>query len=285
MRLGLGCVTFGREIDEDASFRIMDYAVERDIRLFDTAEAYGGGASERIVGRWMESRGARRNVELVTKVLHDHTRAHVRQALEESLERLRTDLVDIYMFHKFDTGTPQEESTAAMVDALNSGRIRQAGCSNYTAAQLHPVFQVTECNYNLCVRDAEQELFPHCLSHGVRVLTYSPLGAGFLMGKYTPDRAAFPKGTRFDVIPGHADIYFSEQNFGIVRRLHALSARTGIQVPLLATAWVLHNRAVDTVLVGARSIEHLDNALAAARLDFDPAWAREILPHELLIDS
>ena len=279
-RIGLGCVTFGREIDEAASFAIMDHAVERGITLFDTAEAYGQGASERVVGRWMESRSTRDRILLVTKVLTNHKAQHVREALDASLERLRTDTVDIYMFHSCDRNTPFEESGTAIAEAVASGKARLAGCSNYSADQLRAAsrfarFTTTQCNYNLCVRDAEAGLFELCRDEGIHILTYSPLGAGFLAGKYSP-KGVFPAGTRFDIIPGHADIYFSERNFTIASRLQAMSARLGIPVVKLAMAWVFRNPLVGTVLVGARSTAHLDNALDAAAMPFAAEWATEM---------
>ena len=108
------------------------------------------------------------------------------------------------------------------------------------------------------------------------VMSYSPLGAGFLTGKYTPDRNAFPARTRFHVIPGHADIYFSDKNFEIVEKLHRFAERIGTPAVRLAIAWVLQNRAVDTVLAGARSTAHLDNAIAAEAMPFPKGWLTEM---------
>ena len=304
-RLGLGTTTFGREITEEESFRILDYDFEHGIRLIDTAEAYGGGqardyrrnhlgvddvrevsgemhSSEKIVGRWMKSRGVRKDVVLLTKVTTNHTRDHVREALAASLERLQTEFTDLYLYHSYDARTPVEEAVAAMQEVLATPRVRAGGVSNYSAAQLEAAlgvgraFEVVESNYNLAVRDIETGLLPLCARESVGVITYSPLGAGFLTGKYSPDRGALPKGTRFDVIPGHCDIYFSESNFRLVEKLKALSDRVGVPVSHLATAWVLQNRQVDVVLVGARTQAHLDAALSAMALDFAPSWLDEI---------
>jgi len=304
-RLGLGATTFGREISQDESFRILDYAFEHGIRLIDTAEAYGGGqardyrrnslgvddvrevsgemhSSEKIVGRWMKSRGVRKDVVLLTKVTTNHTRDHVREALAASLDRLQTDSADLYLYHSYDAKTPPEEAVAAMQDALSSGRVRAGGVSNYSGAQLEAAlrvgraFEVIESNYNLAIRDIENDVLPLCARESVGVITYSPLGAGFLTGKYTPDRGALPKGTRFDVIPGHCDVYFSEANFRRVEKLKALSERVQVPVARLATAWVLRNQQVDVVLIGARTIAHVDAALAAAALSFPQQWLDEI---------
>lgn len=307
-RLGLGCATFGREITQDDAFRIMDAAVERGITLFDTAEAYGGGqareyrkkylgvddqrevsgemhSSERIVGRWLHSTGMRQRIVLLTKVTTNFSRHHVGEAIAASLERLQTEFVDLYLYHQFDANTPVEEAAEAASAVYRMGLARAVGCSNYTAPQLRDALmasvtrlltplQVIESNYNLAVRDIETELLPLARRESLGVITYSPLGAGFLSGKYVPDRAAFPPGSRFDVIPGHADIYFSERNFALAGKLRALAERTGVPATQLALNWVLQNPAVDTVLIGARNIAHLDNALAALRLA--PDWYDEM---------
>lgn len=283
-RIGLGCTTFGREIDEEAAFRIMDHAIESGITLFDTAESYGGGQSreyrrqnlgvddqrevsgemhspEKIIGKWLQSRGVRKDVVLLTKVFTNFTRSHVKDALEASLNRLRTDWVDLYMFHKFDPGTALEEAVAAMEASRLAGLQR---------------FEAIQSNYNLAAPGIAHDLLPVCVRENIGVITYSPLGAGFLTGKYTPDRSAFPKGSRFDVVPGHAEVYFSERNFRIVELLGEMAAWVGVLAVRLAMGWVFHNPAVTNVLVGARTIAHLDNALTSPHMDFPPEWVAEI---------
>ncbi len=307
-RLGLGCTTFGREIGEDQAFALMDYALAHGITLFDTAEAYGGGqarayrrdrlgvddtrevsgemhSSEKIVGRWLRARGTRDQITLVTKATRHPTAAHVRTALEASLQRLQTDCVDLYLYHSHDASASDAEANAALDAVIRSGHARAGGCSNYTGAQLTAAlaagrpeaahrFEAIEAPCNLA--QPHQETFPIAEREQLGVLAYSPLAAGFLTGKYTPDRAAVPKGTRFDVIPAHADIYFTERNFRRVAQLHALACRTGVPALQLALAWVLQQPVITTVLVGARSESHLANALAAAALRFEPVWLAEI---------
>ena len=308
--ISLGCATFGREIDEQASFEIMDHAVENGVTLFDTAEAYGAAeakqyrrehlgvdddrevssefhSSEKIIGRWLRSRGCRDQIVLCTKVTTRHNVAHVAEALDASLERLQTDYADIYMFHTFDSETPLDERVAAIGEAVRSGKARVAGCSNYDAAQLRdslddakrlgfPPFQVIEPGYSLADRGIENDLLPFCQARGIAVMSYSPLGAGFLAGKYTPDRDALPERSRFHVIPAHADVYFSERNFQLVERLRAMAERTGHSMVRLAMGWVLRNPAIATVLAGARKKEHIDNALAAERMEFPAEWLAEM---------
>ena len=297
-RIGLGCATFGREISEAESFRIMDYAVERGITLFDTAEAYGGGqarayrrshlgvdderevsgelhSSEKIIGRWLRSRGARGEITLLTKVTTNFTIEHVREAISASLERLQTDYVDLYLYHQFDPATSAATEAAEAVEAVvSAGLARFAGASNYPGAQLAAAlavsrekaltqFAVIESNYNLVIRDIERDVLPLARRESLGVITYSPLGAGFLTGKYSASQQVFPQGTRFDVIPGHADVYFSERNFRLVERLHALARETGRPAAQLAMSFVFDNPSIDAVLVGARQCGHLDNALNA----------------------
>jgi aryl-alcohol dehydrogenase-like predicted oxidoreductase len=309
-RVGLGCVTFGREIDEQTSFRIMDYALEKGITLFDTAEAYGGGeaqdyrrrvlgvddvrevsaeshSSEKIIGRWLKSRRCRDRIILQTKVTKNFVRSHMGEAVDASLERLQTDSIDIYLFHYFDPQTPLEESLAAMTLAIKGGKIRVAGCSNFTAMQLQQALEASERSglarleviqplYNLLERGIESDLLSLCRQEHVAAVTYSPLAAGFLSGKYTPDRSALPEGSRFYVIPGHADIYFSDKNFRILERLRKMAETFGVPMVRLAMGWVFCNADVTSVLVGARTTAQIDNALMAMEMDFPETWLAEI---------
>lgn len=286
-RLGLGCVTFGREIDENAAFQIMDCAFENGIRFFDTAEAYGAGESERIVGRWLHTRGLHGQITISTKVIGRLTRAHVAQAIEASRERLAVDTIGAYLLHYPDRATPIEEALEALTLAVERKQIALPGCSNFSADELEAALRASDAHgfarfhiiqpiYNLAAREAERTLLPMAGLHNIQVVTYSPLGAGFLTGKYTSDRSRFPAGSRFAVKPGHADIYFTPEKFQTVERLRAKSAATGIPMTRLAVAWVLQNPGVHTVLVGARSTVHLENALAALDTPLPPEWKSEM---------
>jgi 1-deoxyxylulose-5-phosphate synthase len=286
-RIGLGCVTFGREIDQDAAFRIMDYAVEKGVRFFDTAESYGEGASEQIVGRWLRARAMQGRITIATKVLGRLTRSHVAEAIEASRERLGLDTIGAYLLHSPDPATPIEETLEALTLAVEQKKIGLFGCSNYSALELSAAlcasdahglarFRIVQPNYNLVEREIERELLPLAARNDIRVVTYSPLGAGFLTGKYTPNRAQFPAGSRFAVKPGHADIYFTPEKFQTVERLRAKSTVTGVPMAQLAMAWVFQNPQVHTVLVGARSTAHLDNAFKALRWPLPADWKDEM---------
>ncbi|MYD25699.1 MAG: aldo/keto reductase [Gemmatimonadetes bacterium] len=301
--IGLGCVTFGREIDEDASSAILDDAVERGINWLDTAEAYGGGnartyrrdvlkvddvretsdimgSSEIIIGKWMKARRCRDDVVICSKVSSGNRPENIARALRVSLERLQVDRVDIFELHSPDETVPISESLAALDVEVSAGRVGTVGCSNFNAAQLREAldtsaregyarFEVVQPPYNLADPGAQDELFPLCRREEVGITSYSPLAAGFLAGKYTPDRNDFPKGSRFDVIPGHADIYFNDRNFRNVERLRALADNRGIPMVRMAMAWAMGHPDITSVLVGARHTGHLDNAFDALALKAD----------------
>ncbi|MEZ5400905.1 MAG: aldo/keto reductase [Bryobacteraceae bacterium] len=269
----LGCVTFGREIREDDSHRVLDYAFERGIRFFDTAEAYGGGASERVLGNWIRSRGVVREVTVATKALRNFTASHLPESLAASLERLHLDSVDIYFLHQPDPAVPLEETIDTLATLRNAGLLRRAGTSNFPLSLLEKAerladlgagvrLDITQPNYNLAVRGIEGPFLEFCRQRSVEIVTYSPLGAGFLTGKYTSGADA-PLGTRFDVIPGHRDIYCTPENFAIVERLRQAAVRASRTMPHLAMQWVFEASAIDRVLIGARSTAHIDQAMAA----------------------
>lgn len=305
-RLGLGCVTFGREIDEAESFRLLDQAVDGGITLLDTAEGYGGGnaqlyrqktlgvsdvrersdemhSSEKIIGRWLRARRGREQVVIQTKISSGYGSEAIRRAIDESLTRLQSEWIDLYLLHQFDASIPLAEAIEALDHAVQAGKIRAFGCSNFTATQLRAAldvsqarelhrFEVTQPVYNLVAREIEAELLPLCEQQQIGVITYSPLAAGFLTGKYTPDRHAIPKGSRFDVIPGHADIYFHEQSFRTLDRLRELAAATGIPMARLALGWALNNQSIAAVLIGATAPAHIANGLTALQLRFQSDW-------------
>ena len=134
--IGLGAVTFSREINEAAAFTIMDYALERGINLIDTAEAYNKGGSETVVGKWIKASGKRDKLVLATKLLPPLSAERIAQAAEASLRRLQTDVIDLYQIHAFDQNTPLDESLAALSKLVDEGKVRYLGCSNFAAWQL-----------------------------------------------------------------------------------------------------------------------------------------------------
>ena len=296
-RIALGTTTFGREIDEDETRRILDYAVEHGLTLLDTAEAYGGGnarlyrrdvmgvqdvrettgevsSSERMIGTWIRERGMADAVTVLTKVSSGNSPENIERALNASLERLQIDSVPIYLVHNYDDQVPLDETMDALNRAVSDGRAQVLGCSNFTGAQLRDALaisaakgyariEIVENIYNLARPEEERDSMLVCTGEEITFLAYSPLGAGFLAGKYTADRDALPDRTRFHVIPGHCDVYFSERNFRVVERLRAKAIELGESMVYLAAAWVVASRSVGSTLVGARTTAHLDNALRA----------------------
>ena len=284
--IGLGCVTFGREIDAAASFAVMDRAVAAGITLFDTAEAYAGGQSEEIVGRWLAERGTRDRIVLTTKVRPPLGRSRVLESAEISLRRLRTDVIDLFLLHSWDPAAPLDETLEGLDALVRQGKARAVGCSNVAAWQLckalwrqdvrdWPRMEAVQENYNLVVRDIERELLPLCADQQVGVITYSPLGGGFLTGKYARDGAA-PAGTRFDVVPGMQPIYLHEAGFRVLAGLEGKAAALGTTAPLLAIAWAMTHPDIASVLIGARSPEQVDQALEAGALGMTPELRAEL---------
>ncbi len=274
--IGMGCVTFGREIDEETSFAVLDRAKERGINLFDTAAAYADGSSETVLGRWLSDRGCRDQVILATKVNGTLTRKHLMRSVEESLRRLRTDHIDLYQLHHWDDETPLSETLGALAELIVAGKIRSVGCSNWQAWQLAKALLLSGRNggaavqcvqppYNLVQREIESDLLPLCVDQDIGVISYSPLAAGFLAGKYRRGQEV-PKGTRFDVIPGHQPIYFTAHGFAVLDRLDAAARESGHSRIQIALSWTLSRPHLTSVLIGARNPEQVDQAFDARKL-------------------
>ena len=278
--IGLGGATFGREIDQAGAFAVLDCALERGITLFDTAEAYSAGRSEEILGRWISSRGIHDQIVLTTKVTLPLGRARVIASAEASLRRLQVETIDLFLLHSWDANTPLEETLEALDTLVQSGKIRNVGCSNFMAEQLGAALaqqgergwarlEAVQPVYNLAMREIESELLPLCAIQQVGVITYSPLGAGFLTGKYRQG-GPVPGGTRFDIVPGHQDIYFNDSAFGAMEQLRAKSAELGMPMAQLGLAWVLGRPGITATLIGARDPAQVDQAFLAAELARSP---------------
>ncbi len=309
-RIGLGGAPFGREISEEASWNILDYAFSKGITLIDTAESYGGGnaqvyrksqygsddvrevssemhSSEKIMGGCIQNQQCRYRIQICSKVSTNGTPEQIANSLSASLERLQTDTLDIYMLHGEFPNVPIRETLEALDHEVHSGRIRTLGCSNFSlkalqeaqqAASDHQLtrFEVIEPPFSLADAAPRDHLLPYCVRESIATMTYSPLAAGFLTGKYSSPDHAIPKGTRFDIIPGHSDVYFSEQNFQIVEKLRQLANERGQTMVRLAMQWVFDQPGVSSILVGARKRSHLDNALEALTSTLPPDLKEEM---------
>jgi aryl-alcohol dehydrogenase-like predicted oxidoreductase len=192
---------------------------------------------------------------------------------EESLRRLQTDTLDIFLLHRYDEDHPLEDALEALDLLVREGKVRFVGCSNFSALQITTAlriqrdcgwaqFSVVQPMYSLIARMIEQDILPLCRTRHLGVMSYSPLAAGFLTGKYHMDEPA-PAGTRFDIKPGHRNHYFFHRSFELVAKLQVLAAEAAVSPIQLALAWVFSQPDLTTVLIGARNIAHVEQAWQA----------------------
>ena len=277
--IGMGCVTFGREIDQATSLEILDRALECGINLFDTAEAYAKGASERVLGEWIKDRRCRDKIVLATKVSGVLSRERILQSVDESLQRLQVDHIDLFQLHVWDGTTPLEETMDALNTLVKSGKVRFVGSSNWSCWQLAKSLLLSQSQglariesvqppYNLVEREIEADLLPLCGDQQVGVISYSPLAAGFLTGKYGRGDT-IPKGTRFDMIPAHQPLYFTPRGYDVLSRLEKAAQQTGHSMVQLSLAWAMQQANVTSVLVGARNLSQVDQAFSAEQIELD----------------
>jgi aryl-alcohol dehydrogenase-like predicted oxidoreductase len=283
--IGLGCVTFGREIDEETSFAILDRAAERGINILNTSYYYGDGSSEQVMGNYFSARNNRDKFVIVTKIHGDLSPKTVFNCAEESLRRLKTDYVDFFEI-AYDVNTPFQETLGALEKLVKEGKVRHVGCNNYSDIQMAEALQIQRDNgfstiqsleaiYSLAIRGIEDKVVPFCEKENIGIISYSPLGAGFLTGKYRKGKAT-PKGTRFDVKPGHKNIYFKKQLLELDGKLEAISERTGFSRVQLALRWVLEQPGITSMLIGARNTDHVDQAFDAEACAITPEIIDEL---------
>ncbi len=276
-RIALGCgnfggigsapAFFGRGLNEAQAFELMDAAWASGVTHFDTADAYGGGRSERWMGRWIRSRGVR--PQLTTKTYNpmeagaDHGLAPERIArqLDASLDRLGVDQVDLYLTHEFDPEVPLEESFGAMAEAQAKGLIGAYGVSNFGAPQLSAALeagapQAIQNSYSLLTRQDEGEVLALCAERSVAYLAFSPLAGGWLTGKYRRGEA-FPADSRMSQRPEPYRDLVTDRTFDTLTRLEQMAAERGISLAGLALAWLLADERVTQIVTGPGRPEHL----------------------------
>ena len=277
---------FGQGEDEDEAFRIMDAAWSLGITMFDTADAYGGGRSEAMIGNWMSSRGYR--PQLTTKTFNpmergaDHglSRSRVTRQIESSLDRLGVDHIDLYLAHEFDPDTPLEETVATFAGLVEVGLIKSWGVSNVDAEELRSVLALAkpaavQNSYSLLERSDEAEVLGLCDAFDIAYTPFSPLAGGWLTGKYKRDEPA-PAGSRMTMRPGPYEHLQRERTFDALDRFAEIAQRRGADSSTLAIAWVLAQPAVTAVVVGPRRPEQLDAAVRAADTSLSKAEADEL---------
>ncbi|HSR22753.1 MAG TPA: aldo/keto reductase [Candidatus Eisenbacteria bacterium] len=292
----LGTMTFGAETDEDGSREQLDHFVEAGGTLVDTANVYADGRSEEIIGRWLADRPAdvRDRVVLATKARFPVgsdgndaglSRRHLTRALDDSLRRLGIEAVDLYQTHAWDPITPIEETMRFFDDAVTAGKIRYVGLSNFTGWQVQKAVDVAafrgwsrpvtlQPQYNLLAREIEWEIVPACLAEGLGLLPWSPLGGGWLTGKYT--REVAPSGaTRLGENPQRGVEAYDrrvghDRTWAVVQALQTVAEERGATMAEVALAWLHDRPAVTSVILGARTTEQLEANLAAAGLHLGP---------------
>ncbi len=281
--LCMGSMQFGWTADEALSFQILSAGVEAGINFIDTADVYSrwvpgnpGGVSETIIGKWLKQSGiARDKLVIATKVRgkmgdgpNDEglSRQHILQAVEASLRRLQVDYIDLYQTHSLDAAVPIEETMGALNDLVRQGKVRYVGCSNYPAWRLMQALWASDSlslarydclqpNYSLVKRaEFEKELQDVCKTYGIGVIPYSPLGGGFLSGKY--HREQTDVGSMRNVTR-----HFSERNWALLELMEEIGRGYGRGVSHVALAWLLANPVVTSPIIGPRTLEQLsDNA-------------------------
>jgi aryl-alcohol dehydrogenase-like predicted oxidoreductase len=277
---------FGQGETEEEAFRIMDAAWSLGITMFDTADAYGGGRSETMIGNWMSIRGHR--PQLTTKTFNpmergkDHglSRSRVARQIESSLDRLGVEQVDLYLAHEFDPDTPIAETVATFAGLVEAGLIKSWGVSNFDAVQLRSVLAfgqptVVQNSYSLLDRGDEAEVLGLCLEFGIAYTPYSPLAGGWLTGKYKRDEVV-PAGSRMALRPGPYEHLRAERTFDALDRFAEMAKRRGLDSSTLAVAWLLAQPTVAAVVVGPRRPEHLESAVRGADTPLSKAEADEL---------
>jgi aryl-alcohol dehydrogenase-like predicted oxidoreductase len=282
--LGLGCggfggvgsapELFGKGEDKATAFALMDRAWDAGINYFDTADSYGGGVSETIIGGWLKERKVRDRLVLSTKVFYaiaegpndrSLSRRHIMQAVEGSLRRLQTDYLDLYVIMEPDPLTPVEETLQTMNELMHAGKVRHIGASNITAGQLRESlaasdrlgvhrYQSVQNAYSLLDRSIEADVLPLAAKERMAVTPFSPTSGGLLTGKYHFGERP-PAGSRVDLRPQPYQHLMTAGTFQAIDALRTAAAERGVDTGTLALAWVLSNPVVTSALIGPRTVE------------------------------
>lgn len=280
--VGLGCNNFGTRCDEQQTAQVVGAALDAGVTTFDTADVYGRGASEELLGKAL--RGHRDEVVIATKYANAMDDTGERQgagtrwittAVEDSLRRLGTDRIDLYQQHVPDDSVPIEETLRALDDLVRAGKVLAVGHSNFSPVQIHEAAGVAEAlgltsfvsaqnELSLVRRRAAEEVLPACERHGLGMLPYFPLASGLLTGKYRRGEAP-PEGTRLAGVPEERRAKaLSDQRFDLVERLDAFATERGHSLLELAFAWLTGLPAMASVIAGATTPEQVRaNATAA----------------------
>ena len=295
-RIVFGCGNFGgigsapglrgAGDSEEQALRLLDHARRLGLRRFDTANTYGGGASETMLGKWLRSQGASflREVQIATKVGNPHgcppgetplSRAQIAWHLDGSLRRLGVERIDLYYIHEFDRVTPLEETLEAMARAVDAGKIARFGISNASLADVRAVrtlaggglaacFDYVQNEYNLLATADRRALIPYCAEHGLRYTAFSPLAGGMLTGKYRVGGEP-PPGSRLARAPGALAAYVNAESLAAIERLKRSADARGETMASAALRFVLDTPGIDGLIIAPRRIEQFANLGLAPR--------------------
>jgi aryl-alcohol dehydrogenase-like predicted oxidoreductase len=277
---------FGVGESREQAFALMDAAWDLGITTFDTADAYGGGRSERWIGEWMRATGHR--PVLVTKTWNpmtagaDHglAAARIERQLPTSLERLGVDSVDVYLAHDFDPETPLAETAAAFDALVEHGDVGSYGVSNFEAPQLEAALAVgrpavVENSYSLLERGDESAVLPLCREHDLGYLAFGPLAGGWLAGRYRRGEKP-PAGSRMSMRPGPYERFRGESTFAALDRFGEVARHRGVSPSGLALAWVLAQPEVTAAIVGPRRPHHLGAVTEALESELSAGEAKDV---------
>jgi aryl-alcohol dehydrogenase-like predicted oxidoreductase len=287
--VGLGCNNFGRRLDAEGTSKVVNAALDAGINFFDTADVYGAGQSEELLGR--ELVGRRGEFIIATKFGNKMegqgsgaTAAYIRTALEASLRRLGTDYIDLYQLHLPDNETPIAETLAALDELVKEGKVLEIGSSNFSAEQIREAEAAVKPNaarfvslqneYSLLQRDDEAEVLPECERLGIGYLPYFPLASGMLTGKYRQGQA-LPAGTRITNNPDPSR-WLNEKSLEQVEALARFAEATGHSLLELAFSWLLVRPVVASVIAGAMSPDQVQSNVAAVNWKLSPAELAEV---------
>ncbi len=288
--LALGGNVFGWTVDEPTAFGILDAFVGAGGNMIDTADTYStwvvghkGGESETIIGKWLKKSGNRSRVVIATKVGSEMgpgrkglSKVYILRAVEESLRRLQTDVIDLYQSHKDDPGTPVEETLEAYAQLIKQGKVRAIGASNFSTQRIsqsmqaskergYPAYQCLQPRYNLYDRaEYEQSLEPLCREYGLGVITYYSLASGFLTGKYRSEND-LSKSIRGQGVR----LYLNKRGFLILEALDQVARKYNTKPATISLAWLMARPGITAPITSATSIEQLNDLTAATRLDLD----------------
>ncbi|MDB4970720.1 MAG: aldo/keto reductase [Myxococcales bacterium] len=298
--LCLGAMTFGEPdeksmmhkiaSDEATAHQMMDRALDAGVNFIDTADVYGNdGLSERVIGRWFEKQKTRDRVVLATKFRFrmgdgpnssGASRHRIVRTVEDSLQRMKTDRIDLYQIHMQDIETPEEETLRALDDLVRAGKVLYLGCSNYAAYRLTDSlwlsrslglerFVALQAQYSLVVRELEREHVPLSQKFGLGILPWSPLASGFLSGKYKKG-APPPAGTRLDKLKSWLEQFDNERGWRILAAVEGVAKELGTTHSAVALRWLIQKPAVTSVIMGVRTLAQLDDNLKAADITLPP---------------